>query len=145
MPLWKFYHTPDTLNDEQKAELATRITEDVYFRLPAFYVGVVFQEIKQTDFYIGGKPAQRFVRIWIDHIARTLPTPELRENWLDRARKAVEPLFTELDIRWEFHVDETTRDLWLIQGLVPPLANTETETKWKLENEPTPYEVGTTA
>jgi len=141
MPLWKLYHTSDTLNDAHKAELAERITRDVYFRLPPFYVGVVFQEIKQSDFYIGGKPAQRFVRIWVDHIARSLPTPELRQNWLDRARNALSPLFKELDINWEMHVDETTRDLWLIQGLVPPMPDTEHEKKWKEENKPSPYHI----
>ncbi|ANB77059.1 tautomerase family protein [Paraburkholderia phytofirmans] len=145
MPLWKLYHTADTLNDEQKTELAERITKNVYFRLPAFYVAVVFQEIKQGDFYIGGKPAERFVRIWIDHIARSLPTPELRESWLSRAREAIEPMFKELGISWEFHVDETSRDLWLIQGLVPPMPNTEQEVKWKTENKPSPYEVDTIA
>jgi phenylpyruvate tautomerase PptA (4-oxalocrotonate tautomerase family) len=144
MPLWTVYHTSDTLKDSHKAELAERITK-VYSMLPAFYVGVAFQEIKQADFYIGGKPAQRFVRIVIDHIARSLPTPELRQSWLARARDSVEPTFAALGISWELHVDETTRDLWLIQGLVPPMPNTEHENKWKADNKPSPYEVGTVA
>ncbi|WP_179402705.1 tautomerase family protein [Burkholderia guangdongensis] len=139
MPLWKMYHTAGTLNDEHKAELAERITKMAYPILPVFYVGVVFEEIKESDFYIGGKPAERFVRIWVDHIARTLPTPEHRLRWLGMAREALEPMFSKLGIRWEMHVDETTRELWLIQGLVPPMQNTEAEAKWKTDNEPSPY------
>jgi phenylpyruvate tautomerase PptA (4-oxalocrotonate tautomerase family) len=125
---------------EEKAELADRVAKIVYPHLPAFYVGVVFQEVSSENFYIGGKPAENFVRIWIDHIARTLPLPEHKADWRGRALKAVAPMFTERNLNWELHVDETPRDLWLIQGLVPPLPNTEPEKKWHLENKPTPYQ-----
>ena len=85
MPLWNIYHTDDTFNGEEKAELADRITNIVYPHLPAFYVGVVFQEVTAENFYIAGKPAKNFVRIWIDHIARTLPLPEHKADWMRRA------------------------------------------------------------
>jgi hypothetical protein len=41
----------------------------------------------------------------------------------------------------EFHVDETPHDLWSIQGLKPPMPDTEQETKWHEDNKPTPYEI----
>jgi hypothetical protein len=41
--------------------------------MPKFYVGVVFQEVGEDSFFIGGEPHPRFVRIWVDHIARTSP------------------------------------------------------------------------
>ena len=141
MPLWNIYHTDDAFNGEQKAELADRITNIVYPHLPAFYVGVVFQEVTAENFYIAGKPAKNFVRIWIDHIARTLPLPEQKADWMRRAHKAVLPIFTARGVNWELHVDETPRDLWLIQGLIPPMPNTEQEKKWHADNKPTPYAI----
>ena len=139
MPLWTIHHTSDAFTAEQKAELADRITKECYPPLPAFYVGIAFQEMRHGSLYIGGQPADNFVRIAVDHIARTLPEPQQKTAWLERARKALAPLFTERGISWEMHVDETTRDLWLIQGLVPPMPNTEAEKKWKAENKPSPY------
>jgi Putative oxalocrotonate tautomerase enzyme len=81
------------------------------------------------------------VRIWIDHIARTLPLPEHKADWMRRAHKAVLPIFTARGVNWELHVDETPRDLWLIQGLIPPMPNTEQEKKWHADNKPTPYAI----
>jgi hypothetical protein len=41
---------------------------------------------------------------------------------------------------WEYHVEETNRDLWKVQGLVPPLQGTEAELEWVKENQPVPFE-----
>ena len=75
MPLWKIYHPTSAFSAQDKQALSQRITA-LYSRLPKFYVGVIFQEVPAESFYVGGVPADRFVRIWVDHIARTLPTPE---------------------------------------------------------------------
>lgn len=144
MPLWKVYHTANAFTAENKAELADRVTNIVYPHLPAFYVGVVFHEMTPDTLYIGGKSAVNFVRISIDHIARTLHLPEHKADWIARAHKAIIPMFTERGFSWEFHVDETPRDLWSIQGLEPPMPNTVAEKKWHADNKPTPYEVDAT-
>jgi len=140
MPLWNIHHTKNALSDAEKAELADRVTNIVYPHLPAFYVGVVFHEHEATNFYIGGKSANHFVRISIDHIARTLPLPEHKADWRSRALKAVGPMFKERGFNWELHVDETPRELWLIQGFIPPKPNTEAEKKWHADNAPSAYE-----
>jgi phenylpyruvate tautomerase PptA (4-oxalocrotonate tautomerase family) len=139
MPLWNIYHTPDTFTDELKAEFADRLTNLTYPHFPAFYVGVVFIELDPKNFYIGGKPAKKFVRIWIDHINRKLPTSEDRGDWVQRALKSIEPMFTEQGFNWELHVDETGRDLWLIQGLVPPQYGTKHADEWRAQGHPSPY------
>lgn len=72
MPLWKIYHPVGVYSVADKKEMAERITR-LYRQLPRFYVGVVFQEIAADSFYVGGEPTSRFVRIWVDHIARSLP------------------------------------------------------------------------
>lgn len=137
MPLWKIYHPVDAFSAEEKQQLAERITA-LYRRLPKFYVGVVFQAVDSGSFFIGAKPADNFVRIWIDHIARTLPTPELRKWWIGQCDEALAPYIRDKGLDWEFHIDETPFDLWSIQGIRPPTADSEDEKRWIRENKPTP-------
>ena len=74
MPLWKIYHPVGAFSAEQKKGLSEAITA-LYSRLPKFYVGVVFQEVAAESFYVGGEPADNFVRIWVDHIAQPCRPP----------------------------------------------------------------------
>jgi len=137
MPLWKIYHPADAFSAEDKQQLAERITA-LYRRLPKFYVGVVFQAVAPEDLYIGGQPTARFVRIWVDHIARTLPTAELRTWWIGQCDEALAPFIRDRGLDWEFHIDETPFELWSIQGIRPPAADSEDEKRWIRENRPSP-------
>ena len=64
MPLWTIYHTPGLFSDEEKHQLAARIT-DHYERagLPRFYVVTIFNETSPADFYVGGERAPAGVRL----------------------------------------------------------------------------------
>ena len=42
-------------------------------------------------------------------------------------------------LHWEFHVDETSEDLWMINGLVPPPGRSEAEKAWARANAATAY------
>ena len=138
MPLWRFYHPVDAYTPEDKQGIAETITE-VYGRfLPKFYTGVVFQEITKENFYIGGVPQTNFVRVTVDHIARTLDTPEARKAHMLRITDFLKPWITDRGFDWELHVDETPFDLWTIQGYLPPRQGTEDEKRWKAENRPSP-------
>ncbi len=137
MPLWKVYHPADAFTAEDKQQLSARITA-IYATLPKFYVGVVFQEVAEDSFFIGGEPANNFVRIWVDHIARTLPTAEMRTWWLGQCEEAIAPFIRDRGFDWEFHIDETPFDLWSIQGYRPPKANSDDEKRWIAENRPSP-------
>ncbi|MEC9345923.1 MAG: tautomerase family protein [Pseudomonadota bacterium] len=139
MPLWKVYHPEDAFSDEDKKAIAERITA-IYRVLPKFYVGVVFQAVPKNDFYIGGEPADDFVRVWVDHIARTFSDEKMKERFLGAVNQAFEPYVAARGLRWEMHVDETPFSLWTIQGLRPPLPNTEAEQRWVAENRPSPYD-----
>jgi len=141
MPLWNIYHTPNAFSTEDKQVLAVRIS-DLYKNIPRFYVGIVFQEVAADSFYIGGKPAAKFVRISIDHIARSLPTPQAKAWWIGQCDAALAPFVRDRGYDWEFHIDETPFDIWSIQGLKPPLPDSEAEKRWKSENKPTPYALG---
>lgn len=136
MPLWKVYHPVGAFTAHDKQQLSERITA-LYRRLPKFYVGVVFQEVAEESFYVGGKPAGNFVRIWIDQIARTLPTPELRTWWIEQCDLALAPFVRDRGLTWEFHIDETPFELWSIQGFRPPAADSNDEKRWIEENKPT--------
>lgn len=138
MPLWKIYHPVGAFSPEQKKGLSEAITALYARGLPKFYVGVVFQEVAADSFFIGGEPADNFVRIWIDHIARTMPTPEIRAKFIQMVDAALAPYVRDRGLSWEYHIDETSYELWSIQGYRPPLPGTEDEVRWRTENRPSP-------
>jgi phenylpyruvate tautomerase PptA (4-oxalocrotonate tautomerase family) len=133
MPLWKIYHPEGAFTVEDKKAIAERITR-IYRSLPAFYVGVVFQEVSKTSFYVGGEPADDFVRIWVDHIARQFKDEEIKGQFLATVKKVLTPFISDRGLRWEMHVDETPFSLWTIEGLRPPPPDTPAEQKWRTEN-----------
>ena len=138
MPLWKIYQPEGAFTVEDKKAIAERITR-IYRMLPAFYVGVVFQDVPKASFYVGGEPADDFVRIWVDHIARQFKDEEVKGQFLAAVNKVLAPFISERGLRWEMHVDETPFSLWTIQGLRPPLPDTEAEQKWRAENKASAY------
>ena len=141
MPLWKIYHPEGAYTAEDKKAMSERITR-IYRMLPAFYVGVVFQEVPKNSLYVGGEPADDFVRIWVDHIARQFKDEEMKGQFWVAVNKVVKPFISDRGLRWEMHVDETPFSLWTIEGLRPPLPDTPAEQKWRTENKASAYEPG---
>ena len=137
MPLWKIYHPENAFTEQDKKSIAEGLT--AIYPLPKFYVGVVFEQIPKHSFYIGGEPADDFVRIWVDHIARQMDNDAIKERFFAAVNKLFAPFTTDRGLRWELHVDETPFSLWRIQGLRPPLPNTAAEKKWRDENKPSDY------
>ncbi|MBA0046373.1 tautomerase family protein [Mycobacterium sp. NPDC050853] len=142
MPLWTIYHTPNVFSGNEKSELAKSITK-VYVAvgLPRFYVVTVFKEIEPSDFYVGGERTETAVRIVVDHIARTLPDKAGRERITQYIGSVLAPHMDKADLHWEFHIDETSEELWMINGLVPPPMNSEAEREWARTNRSDPYPV----
>ena len=138
MPLWKIYHPVGAFSLEDKKGLSEAITALYARGLPKFYVGVVFQEVAADSFFIGGECVDNFVRIWIDHIARTMPTAEIRAKFIEMVDAALAPYVRDRGLNWEYHIDETSYELWSIQGYRPPLPGTEDEIRWRSENRPSP-------
>ena len=141
MPLWTIHHTPGIFSEEEKHQLASRIT-DHYERigLPRFYVVTIFNETRPGDFYVGGEPTPVGVRILIDHIARQSTDKESREQITRWIKHILHPYMEKHEgLHWEFHADETSEDLWMINGLVPPPARSEAEQAWALANAASPY------
>lgn len=142
MPFWKIYHPVGAFTAEDKRALSKRITE-LYRALPKFYVIVAFQEVASDSFYIGGEEAHNFVRISVDHIARSFPpdAKKLKTKWMGWAEEALAPYIKDRGKDWEIHFDETPFDLWHVQGMLPPSPNSEYEKLWLEENKPVPYPI----
>lgn len=89
MPLWRIYAHPDTFTFDQKKRIAASITKH-YDVLPAFYVNVIFVDSGEDNIWIGGEPRKNFVRIVVEQIARSMPSPDTsdgrawRTRWMDK-------------------------------------------------------------
>lgn len=141
MPLWTIHHTPGLLTDEDKKRLASRITDHYeQVGLPRFYVVTLFHETRPEDFYVGGEPTPAGVRIAVDHIARRALDQEGRRGVAGWIKDMLRPHFEGVEgLHWEFHVDETSEDLWMINGLIPPPGGSEAEKTWAETNTTSPY------
>lgn len=139
MPLWLIYHPPGTFEDDATKQAFSRDITKMYTNngLPAFYVVVNFIKLDGNDTYIGGRPntSNPFIRISIDHIAIHAPnTDEAYRGVTDRVSHVLKPHIADKGYDWEFHVDETERRLWRIQGLDPPPFKSEQERMWATAN-----------
>ncbi|MBU1287017.1 MAG: tautomerase family protein [Alphaproteobacteria bacterium] len=100
----------------------------IYARvMPKFYVNVLFEEVPEDSFFIGGEPRNDFVRITMDHIARAFPSKEGSKRFFDAVNELITPWVKDRGFDWEFHIDETPFDLWSIQGFYPAREGTQDE------------------
>ncbi|KAL5378724.1 hypothetical protein DPSP01_008948 [Paraphaeosphaeria sporulosa] len=157
MPLWIIYHPSSTFTSEdEKAALAKEVTK-IYTAvpLPAFYVNVLFVPLPATSIYVGGvaRPSPHtsanhpgpessvpFIRFTIQHIARTLPNDEVRDRFLKTLDTTLKPFVADKGYDWEYSLEETRRDLWKVQGLVPPMPGSDAELEWVRENRAIEFE-----
>ncbi|KAH6647532.1 putative oxalocrotonate tautomerase [Truncatella angustata] len=160
MPIWHIFHPSSVFTDpREKAELVKSITP-LYTGggLPSFYVNVYFHKFAPgdawTDYrYMGDvaelqggdavegvrKRERPFVRFQIDQIAVHIENEEWARRWCDKVDQALKPHIADKGYDWEYHIDETPRSLWRINGLAAPPWKGEVERKWFVENKPTPW------
>ncbi|CAK1363530.1 hypothetical protein CB0940_04419 [Cercospora beticola] len=145
MPLWRIYAHPDTFTYDQRKGIAEAITKQ-YAMLPAFYVNVIFVDVKEEGLWVGGETKKNFVRLTVEQIARQMPNPDTeagrkqRTAWMDKMNETLRPYILQRpEIEWEIHIAETPRDLWRIQGIDPPPSNSEEEKAWKENNKARSY------
>ncbi len=93
-------------------------------------------------FYVGGQPVTNGIRVVIDHIARSSSSAEERQQTARWIKRIMQPHIERYEgVYWEFHADETSSELWMIDGLVPPPGGSEAEKLWARQNAATPYEI----
>ncbi|KAJ4314267.1 hypothetical protein N0V94_006536 [Neodidymelliopsis sp. IMI 364377] len=148
MPLWLIFHPDGTFEDDASKEaLAVDITK-IYTSagLPAFYVVTNFIKMPGNTMLVGGKRLSKdkpFVRVSIEHIAVRLPDEdEVYKSISNRVDEALKPHVADKGYDWEFHIDETERRLWKVNGMFPPAFKSEEEKIWVKENRAVPLEKG---
>lgn len=141
MPLWQISHPEGAFSAHDKQTFADDVTAFYTSRLglPPFYVVTLFQEIPEESFLVGGKTKADTVRIVIEHVAHHIDDPERRRGTGEAFSAIVAPYTVDRGLHVEFHIDETPRDLWMIDGLWPPSAGSDAEKLWVRENRPVPY------
>lgn len=144
MPLWQIYHPTDTYKDQASKEaFATDITK-IYTNvgLPAFYVVANFIPVSKDEIFVGGqvKTDKPFIRIGITHIAVHVPdNDDAYKRTTARIDAVLKTHVADQGYDWEYHVDQTERRLWKINGMIPPPFKSEDEQIWVRENRAVPY------
>ncbi|KAK0711951.1 putative oxalocrotonate tautomerase [Lasiosphaeris hirsuta] len=139
MPLWLVYHPEGIFTSDAKAALAADITS-IYTAvgLPAFYVIVNFISLPNSSIHVGGKSPsleKPFIRFSVDHIAvHTEGDVKWQARIAARIETKLKPHIADKGYDWEFHVDETPRELWRVNGFVPPPHKSEAERLWAEKN-----------
>ncbi len=130
MPLWDIQTTPSLLSLTEKQDLVKAITH-IYLEagLPPFYVNIRFTEHQNTLFN-GGKEASNVAVIRIEHLARQFDGKKQKDGFRYRIDQILNPVFKPKGTLWEYGITELDRELWEINGLVPPMPKTEMERKW---------------
>lgn len=143
MPYWEFFAPENAFTEQDKLQLTDALTQVYvdFVHVPRFYVVVRFHEVPENSIYVGGEPKNNFVRIVVDHIARQMDDPEFRALAMRVFEDTYAPFIKDRGYDWEIHVDETPKDLWRVQGLMPPPEESEMEKQWAAENRPIPYEL----
>ena len=111
--------------------------------MPAFYVQVRFQETAPDSLFIGaqdhssiGAAQNKYTLIQIYHVARTFTSEVQKRGFLYATDKILNPVFQDRGWDWEYWVIENPRDLWKVNGMVPPPTGSATEKKWAEANRP---------
>jgi len=125
---------------QDKKEIAEQVTA-MYSRIPIpkFYVVMIFEEVAADSVYVGGVSHSKFVRLKLEHMARTLPGPVVREWWVKAVDQLIAPYVRDRGYDWEVTIDEVPADLWSLQGEIPPPFESHAEKRWVKENQASPY------
>ncbi|TAQ89949.1 hypothetical protein B7494_g1730 [Chlorociboria aeruginascens] len=145
MPLWLIFHPTGTFEDAaSKQSFAEDITK-MYTNLglPAFYAVTNFVKLAPENFYVGGKQKtdKPFIRVVINHVAHNMPNDQaVHRRATSLIDEVLRPHVYDRGYESEFHVGETERGLWKINGMIPPPSKSEEENLWIKENRAVPYE-----
>ncbi|KAJ5086144.1 hypothetical protein N7532_010915 [Penicillium argentinense] len=135
MPVWYIKHSSNTILPDEKVQLAKSITQlYVSYGLPPFYVQVHFIEDVPGTAFIGGEVHPNFAAITIYHVARSFPNDEAKQRFLSRVDSILNPILEPKGMDWEYFIAETSRDLWKVNGMVPPPSGSAEEKEWARAN-----------
>ncbi|KAF1819137.1 uncharacterized protein K489DRAFT_384040 [Dissoconium aciculare CBS 342.82] len=144
MPLWIVYHPSTTFQTEEEKGAFSKDVTQIYTSvgLPAFYVVVNFIKLEEGETWVGGekRTAKPFIRLAIDHIAINLPNEDASYRRVtSKIDQTLKPHIEDKGYDWEYHVSETERRLWKVNGLIPPAHPSEEEKLWVERNRAVEY------
>ncbi|ETS77180.1 hypothetical protein PFICI_11054 [Pestalotiopsis fici W106-1] len=141
MPKWVFHHTVGAFTNNDKKLIAHGMTK-IYTSvgLPAFYCHAHFIELQPDSIYAGGETPQALTTLSIYHIARGFADKNAELGFMKALDDILRPILKTRSIEWESAIYEANRDLWRINGLVPPATGSELEKKWFEANKVTDEE-----
>lgn len=149
MPLWQIYHPPGTFTTPESKQALVDSIVPLYTGtdgagLPAFYVITHFHELPASTTFMGTTPdtslTKPFIRVVITHIAVRMPDDQqYHRSFTSKVDNALKPHIEDKGYDWEYHIAETGRDLWKINGLIPPPWKSEEERVWARENRAMEY------
>ncbi|KXS21439.1 hypothetical protein M427DRAFT_40962 [Gonapodya prolifera JEL478] len=95
-------------------------------------------DVPENCFFGGWKSTTRFVRIVSQHIARSFDSPQMRDKSVEYLESCYAPIIKARgeDVGWELHIEDTPRETWRTNGIVPPWSGTEAEKEWARLNRP---------
>jgi phenylpyruvate tautomerase PptA (4-oxalocrotonate tautomerase family) len=140
MPFWRIYTPVGAYTDQDKDDLAKAITALYAAEMPSFYCDVFFFEVPGNDAFRGGESGQKFVRIQVEHIARSMNTKVMREFIMNLLTETIRPWLDGRGYTWEMSIEEMPRDLWTVDGFTPPPWRSPAEMRWRQENKSSPYD-----
>ncbi|KAL0781945.1 hypothetical protein CaCOL14_003280 [Colletotrichum acutatum] len=136
MPKWVFNCNAGVFTAAEKKQIAEGMTK-LYTSvgLPAFYCHAHFIELTPENMYAGGETPKALTTVSIYHIARGFDTPQIEAFFFKALDDILRPILKPKGIEWESGIYEARRELWRINGLVPPETGSEMERKWAKENQ----------
>jgi hypothetical protein len=63
----------------------------------------------------------------------------VRDSFLKEVDETLKPFIADKGWDWEYSVEETRRDMWKVNGFVPPMPNSKAEKEWIETNVPEPF------
>lgn len=145
MPLWLIFHPIGTFTNEADKRALSKDITAMYqsIGLPAFYAIVNFIALPPADIWVGGeqKTDKKFIRIVINHVAYHVPDEDANyKKACGLIDEVLKPHVADRGFDWEYHVDETDRRLWKVNGMIPPAYGSEEEKLWAKENRSVLYD-----
>ena len=83
---------------------------------------------------------ERQIRSELTHTLTSISV-EVRDRFFREVEEALKPFIADKGWDWEWNVEETRRDMWSTNGLVPPMPDSKSETEWIEANRPLPYKL----
>ena len=143
MPLWDFHIVEQFFTEEEMAKIAETITK-IYTQvgMPAFYVQVRFNESPKRRNFVGGTAQDNMIYVQIYHIARSFESEKQKQSFLAAIEHVLQPFREKKGADSEYFVLEGSRDLWRINGIIPPPTRSDEEKAWAESNRPRMWQGG---